>query len=130
MRLPAYLAARGEPQTVESLAGHEALLFSSRSQKQPWRLRDERGEWGKAPIRGRLRLDSGEALHDAALAGLGIAYLPEFMIAEDLAAGRLQQVLHAVTGEEVRIVALYPNKRLLEPRVRRFLDLLVDTLGG
>lgn len=127
---PAYLAARGEPQTVESLAGHEALLFSSRSQKQPWRLRDERGEWGKAPIRGRLRLDSGEALHDAALAGLGIAYLPEFMIAEDLAAGRLQQVLHAVTGEEVRIVALYPNKRLLEPRVRRFLDLLADTLGG
>jgi len=64
------------------------------------------------------------------LAGLGIAYLPEFMIAEDLAAGRLQQVLHAVTGEEVRIVALYPNKRLLEPRVRRFLDLLVDTLDG
>lgn len=52
------------------------------------------------------------------------------MIAEDLAAGRLQQVLRAVEGEEVRIVALYPNKRLLEPRVRRFLDLLVDTLGG
>ncbi len=127
---PAYLAARGEPQTVESLAGHEALLFSSRNQKQPWRLRDERGEWVKAPVRGRLRLDSGEALRDAALSGLGIAYLPEFMIAEDLAAGRLRQVLRAVAGEEVRIVALYPNKRLLEPRVRRFLDLLVDTLGG
>lgn len=130
MRLPAYLAARGEPLTVESLAGHEALLFSSRNQKQPWRLRDERGEWVKAPVRGRLRLDSGEALRDAALSGLGIAYLPEFMIAEDLAAGRLRQVLRAVAGEEVRIVALYPNKRLLEPRVRRFLDLLVDTLGG
>lgn len=127
---PAYLTARGEPHTVESLAGHEALLFSSRNQKQLWRLRDERGEWVKAPVRGRLRLDSGEALHDAALAGLGIAYLPEFMIAEDLATGRLQQVLRAVEGEEVRIVALYPNKRLLEPRVRRFLDLLVDTLGG
>ncbi|MBH3137865.1 LysR family transcriptional regulator [Serratia marcescens] len=127
---PAYLAARGEPQTVESLAGHEALLFSSRNQKQLWRLRDERGEWVKAPVRGRLRLDSGEALRDAALSGLGIAYLPEFMIAEDLAAGRLRQVLRAVAGEEVRIVALYPNKRLLEPRVRRFLDLLVDTLGG
>ncbi|MHD0457693.1 LysR family transcriptional regulator [Serratia marcescens] len=127
---PAYLAARGEPLTVESLAGHEALLFSSRNQKQPWRLRDECGEWVKAPVRGRLRLDSGEALRDAALSGLGIAYLPEFMIAEDLAAGRLQQVLRAVAGEEVRIVALYPNKRLLEPRVRRFLDLLVDTLGG
>ncbi|WJD89761.1 LysR family transcriptional regulator [Serratia marcescens] len=127
---PAYLAARGEPLTVESLAEHEALLFSSRNQKQPWRLRDERGEWVKAPVRGRLRLDSGEALRDAALSGLGIAYLPEFMIAEDLAAGRLRQVLRAVAGEEVRIVALYPNKRLLEPRVRRFLDLLVDTLGG
>jgi len=127
---PAYLAARGEPQTVESLAGHEALQFSSRNQKQPWRLRDERGEWVKAPVRGRLRLDSGEALRDAALSGLGIAYLPEFMIAEDVAAGRLRQVLRAVAGEEVRIVALYPNKRLLEPRVRRFLDLLVDTLGG
>ncbi|WP_413503379.1 LysR substrate-binding domain-containing protein [Serratia grimesii] len=69
-------------------------------------------------------------MRDAALSGLGIAYLPDFLVTEDLAAGHPKQVLADVEGEEVRIVTLYPNKRLLEPRVRRFIDLMVEELGS
>ncbi|CAI1526739.1 LysR family transcriptional regulator [Serratia ficaria] len=127
---PAYLASRGEPRNIDALAEHQCLLFSSRNQKQSWRLRDAHGDWVRAPARGRLRFDSGEALRDAALTGLGIACLPDFLAAEALAAGRLRRVLAGVEGEEVRIVALYPNKRLLEPRVRRFIDLMVEELSG
>jgi LysR substrate binding domain len=75
-----------------------------------------------------LRLDSGEAIRDAAIAGLGIAFLPDFLVAEDLAVGRLRQVLSDVGADDVKIVAIYPNKRLLEPRVRRFIDLMVEEL--
>jgi DNA-binding transcriptional LysR family regulator len=127
---PSYLAERGEPLKVDDLAGHDCLLFSSRNRKQSWRLPGDDGAWSKAPGRSRLRLDSGEAIRDAAASGLGIAQLPDFLVAQDLAAGRLQQVLPALAMGEVKIVSIYPTRRLLEPRVRHFIDLLALELGG
>jgi DNA-binding transcriptional LysR family regulator len=126
---PAYLSKRGEPQTIVDLAAHDGLIFSSRNQRQGWRLRAERGPWTKAQVRSRLRFDSAEALRHCALAGLGIALLPDFLIKEDLSAGRLREILPGFKADEVKIVTLYPNKRLLEARVRRFIDLMVEELG-
>lgn len=125
---PSYLAGRGEPGDIDALAAHDCLLFSSRGQRQGWRFRTDGGGWTKAQGRSRLRLDSAEALRDAALAGLGIALLPDILVAEDMAAGRLRQVLPDLETDEVRIVAIYPSKRLLEPRVRRFIDFAVEAL--
>lgn len=126
---PSYIAERGEPLSLDELAGHDCLIFSSRNRRQSWRFVGADGAWVKAQVRSRLRLDSGEALRDAAVAGLGIAFLPDFLVAEDLAAGRLQQVLPDLEAEEVKIVTIYPTRRLLEPRVRRFIDLMVEELG-
>lgn len=126
---PSYIAERGEPTDIDDLAGHDRLIFSSRGWRQSWRFRGGDGSWVKAQGRSRLRLDSGEALRDAAVAGLGIAFLPEFLVARDLAAGRLQQVLPGLDAGDVEIVTIYPSRRLLEPRVRRFIDLMVEELG-
>ncbi|WIG96763.1 LysR family transcriptional regulator [Myxococcus sp. SDU36] len=122
---PSYLAARGEPQTLEELATHDCLLFSSRSRRQRWRLRPKGGAYVTVEGRSRLRLDSGEALRDAAVAGLGIAFLPAFLVGEDLARGRLKALLPSCETEVVRIMAFYPSKRHLPAKVRRFIDLLV-----
>lgn len=127
---PAYIAARGKPRDLDDLAAHDCLVFSSRNQRQSWRFPGEQGGWIKAQGRSRLRLDSGEALLDAARAGLGIAFLPDFLVAEDLAAGRLCRILPGHGSGDVPIIALYPDKRLLEPRVRRFIDLMVEELGA
>lgn len=51
------------------------------------------------------------------------------LVAEDVAAGRLQQVLPDLEAGDVKIVAIHPTRRLLEPRVRRFIDLMVEELG-
>jgi DNA-binding transcriptional LysR family regulator len=126
---PTYIAARGEPSDIEDLVAHDCLIFSSRGQRQGWRFRGEGGSWVKAQGRSRLRLDSGEAIRDAAIAGLGIALLPDFLVVEELAAGRLQQVLPGLETDDVKIVTIYPDKRLLEPRVRRFIDLMVEELA-
>ncbi|WP_437287574.1 LysR family transcriptional regulator [Sorangium sp. So ce406] len=127
---PSYIAARGEPRSLDDLAGHDCLIFSSRNRRQSWRFVGDDGAWVKAQGPGRLRLDSGEAIRDAAVAGLGVAFLPDFLVAKDLAAGRLQQVLPDVEAEDVKIVTIYPTRRLLEPRVRRFIDLMVEELGS
>lgn len=75
---PSYIAERGEPLSLDELAGHDCLIFSSRNRRQSWRFVGADGAWVKAQGRSRLRLDSGEALRDAAVAGLGIAFLPDF----------------------------------------------------
>ncbi|WGF89228.1 LysR family transcriptional regulator [Marinivivus vitaminiproducens] len=125
---PSYLAGRGEPKDLDGLAGHDRLIFSSRARRQSWRFRDGHGGWIKAPGRSRVGLDSGEALRDAALGGLGIALLPDFLTTGDLAAGRLRHVLPNLDAGELEVTALYPSRRLLEPRVRRFIDLLAREL--
>ncbi|MBY3215204.1 LysR family transcriptional regulator [Rhizobium laguerreae] len=126
---PSYLAERGEPRDVDDLAVHDCLISAGRNQRQGWRFRGEGGPWVKAQGRSRLRLDSAEAIRDAARAGLGIALLPDFLVTDDLAAGRLRQILADLETDDAKIVTLYPDKRLLEPRVRRFIDLIVEELG-
>ena len=126
---PSYLKRRGEPREVEDLARHDCLIFSSHARRQAWRFRDPGGAWVRAPGRSRLRLDSAEAIRDAALSGLGVALLPDFLITEALAAGHLRQILPRLETDEVRVLALYPDRRLLESRVRRFIDLLARQLN-
>ena len=126
---PAYLAERGEPVRIDALGDHDRLVFSSRGRRQGWRFRGEDRTWTTAQGRSRLRLDSGEALCDAAVAGLGLAFLPEFVVEADLEAGRLRRLLPEIDGGDAIITAIYPSRRLLEPRVRRFIDLMVERLG-
>lgn len=125
---PSYFDERDRPSTEEQLGLHDLLQFASRGERQGWRLGDEDGNRVRVQARVRLRLDSAEALREAALAGMGIALLPRFVIGGDIAAGRLEQVLPHVDTGTVPIVALYPHKRLLEPRVRHFIDMLIENL--
>jgi DNA-binding transcriptional LysR family regulator len=83
----------------------------------------------RAQGRSRLRLDNGEAIRQACLSGLGIALLPAFLVGEDVRDGTLVELLPAVESPRVPVVALYPHRRFLEPRVRAFIDLLVDHLA-
>ncbi|MBX5225560.1 LysR family transcriptional regulator [Rhizobium sp. NLR9b] len=126
---PSYLSERGMPRDIGDLAAHDCLFFTSRGQRQGWRFRSG-GGWIKAQGRSRLRLDNGEAVRDACMAGLGIALLPHFVVAAELTAGRLRQVLSDLETDDTKIVALYPDKGMLEPRVRCFIDLLFEEIGG
>ncbi len=123
---PAYLQAHGVPQTADDLFNHQCLIFSSRLKRQPWRLKEATGEWVKVSPNSRLRLDSGDALLDAALLGLGIAYLPDFLTDKYIDAGRLIPLLPSYDTEEVPVHAIYPSKRHLPPKVRCLIDLMVE----
>ena len=127
---PAYFNGRDRPLNVEQLTRHELLQFASRSERQGWHLQEEDGTWVRAQGQVRLRLDSAEALRAMALDGLGIALLPHLLVRADIEEGSLEQVLPRLDHGQVPILALYPHKRLLEPRVRRFIDLLSEDLKG
>lgn len=123
---PSYFEDRARPATAEQLSRHDLLQFTSGGQKQSWRLQGSDGIWFRPQGRTRLKLEGAAALQDAALGGLGIALLPRIVVEADIDLGTLEQVLPEVNCGRITIVALYPHRRLLEPRVRLFIDSLVD----
>ena len=125
---PSYFETRDRPLHAEQLSTHNLMMFASGHERQGWVLQEEDGTAYRAQGHVRLRCDSGEALREAALAGRGIALLTRVMIGEGIAQGRLEHVLPRVSFGTVPIVALYPHKRLLDARVRRFIDMLSDDL--
>ncbi|WP_199485862.1 LysR family transcriptional regulator [Roseibium album] len=125
---PSYFETRERPLNAEQLSRHDLLQFASGHERQSWILHEEDETAFRVQGRVRLRCDSGEALREAALAGRGIALLTRIMVGQDIAEGRLEHVLPRVKFGAVPIVALFPHKRLLDARVRRFIDMLSEDL--
>ena len=88
---PSYLATHGEPRHPEELAGHACLPYL-RSGPAQW-LFEKRGQRLRIPVQGPLRAGNSEILRDAALAGLGLALLPDFSAGPALRGGALVEVL-------------------------------------
>ena len=125
---PAYLARRGTPQTLDDLAGHDVLTFSYRRSTA---MAPQRDSGRSIDRRGTLRLtaNNGETMRRMAVAGMGIARMGEFHIREDLAAGRLIEILpEAVIGDTEDIHAVFPGGRHVPHRVRAFLDFMTPRL--
>jgi len=77
-------------------------------------------------VSGSFESNSAAAVYHAALAGLGIARLAMYLVGSDVKAGRLVRVLPAHVHEKASILAVYPHRRHLSPRVRSFVDFLVE----
>ena len=119
---PGYWAERGVPRAPEDLRGHECLLYSSLDTPRVWRFRG-----GKSVrVSGRFSVNHGESLRAAALEGLGVAYMPEFLVGGDLASGRLVSALDDFAQSKMKVYALHPKSRNLAPKVRVFVDFLVS----
>jgi len=123
---PAYLARKGTPEAPADLVHHDCLIYSLLRVRDEWRFR-ERGarELFSVPVAGRFSAASGAVLRQAALAGMGLAVLPSFMVARDIQAGRLIPVVDSFQGVELGVYALYPQARRVPGKVRAFVDLLV-----
>jgi len=120
---PAYLARKGEPLTPADLLRHNCLHYTLVSEEAEWRFRGKDGPLS-VPARGNFEAGNGTVLHRAALEGLGLAVLPSFMVAQDVAAGRLALVLEGQRQAEIGIYAVVAHRRQMPPRIRAFLDFL------
>ena len=127
---PSYFAQRDRPTRIEHLTTHSLLHFMNKGRRENWLLREHGSDWVRAAGQSKLSLDNGEAIRQVALDGGGIALLPHILIRDDLASERLEQVLPNVDCGTLNIYALYPHKRLLEPRVRHFINMLAGQIGN
>jgi DNA-binding transcriptional LysR family regulator len=122
---PSYLARKGTPASFDDLGGHDCLVYSLLKATDEWRFRDGK-QVVTAAVEGRFSAASGALLRRAAVAGLGLAVVPTFMVSGDLASGRLRQVLaSSFEGVTLGLYAVYPQVRRVPSKVRAFVDLLV-----
>jgi DNA-binding transcriptional LysR family regulator len=114
---PCYLARQGIPTVPRDVARHRCVGFAPLAWRDTWRLGTE-----SVPVRPVLLTDNAESLRAAALAGIGLAALPDWAVADALASGQLQRVLPESETPASGIFAVYPTNRLMTPKVRAFVD--------
>lgn len=120
---PAYIKARGEPQTVSDLVSHDTITYGRSGFVQAWILQEEAVQ-AFNPV-SRFRFDDIDAIADAAAEGLGLAWLPYWLVRDRLAKGELVQVLHHVPSHVSEVWALWPDGPHLPTRIRAAIDALV-----
>jgi len=124
---PAYLAERGAPRTPQELAAHDGLLTGPANSE--WTLRDEAGAHVAVSPRSRMVANEGRVLAAAAIAGLGIAVLPERLCAAERDDGRLLRVLPGWNAGQVTTSLVMPHRRGQLPGVRATVEFLVECLA-
>lgn len=123
---PDYLARRGEPRTPADLADHDGLRYTNITRQHYWTLIGPDGTRHVAEPADRLTANNGNLLTRAAVAGLGIAAQPTFIMHEALEAGQLRPVLCDYRLPGVAMYAVFPPGRYQARRVRVFADFLAE----
>jgi DNA-binding transcriptional LysR family regulator len=126
---PDYLRERGKPDTPADLAGHDCLSYSYVSSPNEWYLAGADGEH-MVKVHGPIVTSHRHVLRSAALRGLGIAYGPIDFFRDDIAAGRLVQVLPDYELPRATIYAVYPATRRLSAKVKAFNDFMARTFAA
>jgi DNA-binding transcriptional LysR family regulator len=126
---PAYLEARGVPKSIADLSAHNCIGYRlvSSDAVYAWELQD-RGREVSVAVSGSVRVTDSSYARDLALEGIGIAYLFEPLIREDLRAGRLLRVLPAASIEEPGLFLYFPRYASETPKLRAFIDVARKTL--
>ena len=128
---PGYLARHGTPRSPDGLADHRSVGFLSSRTGAPLRFAFTlAGGVVERDLRPALVATGAETMIAAARLGLGLIQAPRYHLAEDLAAGRLVEVLAGAPPPPSPVSVLYPRDRHLSPRVRPFLDWIAGIAFG
>ncbi|ATU92115.1 LysR family transcriptional regulator [Phyllobacterium zundukense] len=125
---PAYLDRHGIPATIEELDRHKGIFYANRGAAD-WSFATETGA---AVVRGRigLRVNNGDMMRDAAIAGIGIALLPTFIAGMALKSGQLQAINVGVKAEVEHIFIAHPEGRMPSAKLRALADHLRKAFGS
>ncbi len=126
---PAYLAQQGKPNKVTQLVDHHLLIMNPMNNTPKLDLVSSENEHFILDSKPRLLVDDFAILKQSIIDGLGIAVLPDYMGREELASGRLVNILPDWGLKAVDIYALYPRHRAKIPKVRAFLDFVAALYG-
>lgn len=123
---PEFLKKHGAPSSPNDLGDVPCIVDTNHMRRANWCFLDENGEEFSVPVRGNIEVNSPEVARRAALAGLGLALLPEFSIEKELEDGSLISLLEDRIPSGGGIYAVYPHRRHVPGKVRVFVDFLTQ----
>tara|TARA_R110002049_G_scaffold23781_6_gene84723 strand:- start:114156 stop:115067 length:912 start_codon:yes stop_codon:yes gene_type:complete len=121
---PAFLAAAGMPRDFADLANFNCLRTSNAVNRNAWQAQIH-GITYTVDANGNFVGNSADAVYQAALAGLGIARLSTYLVADKIASGALVHLFPAYAQTHADVTATFADKRNLSPKTRVFVDFLV-----
>jgi DNA-binding transcriptional LysR family regulator len=128
-----YIARHGVPRTIDSLREHRAVnyLSSATGRRLPFEFMVG-GELRRVQVPGTVSVRQADAYHACCKVGLGLIQVPRYHIEDELADGRLVEVLAEFCPPPMPVSVLYPASRQLSPRVRVFIDWVIERMpaGG
>ena len=123
---PEYLSKYGKPTTPQELRNHQCINLTG---LESWTFATA-AEPLNFKVKGRVRVDHGEAVRDACVNGMGIAKCATWIAYEHLKRGELVQILEDYPlVDDAAVWAVYPSSRLLAPKVRAFIDYFSQYYG-
>lgn len=123
---PGYFQTHGRPLRIEDLGRHRLLHYCNGS---IWQLLSPSGERRQVRSPGWLTVNDGQSLLNAAISGLGIAWLPAFLYEDALQKGLVEEAIPALPVEPLGIHAIHPPGQALDPKRRAFIDFLTEALA-
>jgi len=126
---PAYLARFGRPVHPLDLATHRCLSYAQPPAPETWHFSNDAGDHASVRPGGPLRVNNGDALMPALLAGLGIAALPDFIVADALAERRLEVILAGWHMPQSALYFVTPSAGPRPARIEALADFLVERLA-
>lgn len=123
---PDYLTRQGEPGSLDELARHQLLHYSLLSMSQEWGFNAADFK----PDTVRLSANNGEILLQAAIQGMGVAMLPDFIVEHALAAGQLRVIDKLTARPPIGLYALRPSRQYTPSRVEAFIAYLRQQFSG
>ncbi|HEX8443163.1 MAG TPA: LysR family transcriptional regulator [Allosphingosinicella sp.] len=125
---PAYLERQGRPEQPQDLNGHDLLYYANLAMSEQFRFKvGDRTEQVTGTV--RMRADSGDLLKEAAIAGLGVVQLPNFIASAAIRSGELEVLLRGYPLPEVGLHAVMPPGRAGTARIRAIVDFLAERFG-
>lgn len=125
---PDYLARFGIPEKPEDLNGHSCLVNWASAPRNKWHFKSPSGN-STIAVTGRMQANVADALRVAAIEGMGLVMLASYVVSRDIEKGKLRPVLESYTLPPLDIHAVYPHRKYLSAKVRRFLEFLQGWLG-
>ncbi|QUM76840.1 LysR family transcriptional regulator [Moritella sp. 24] len=126
---PDYLKRQGTPQTLADLSQHSIISYSHLKQPNIWSLKDASGQSHQVQLTSRVLSNSSEMELSLCLAGHGITRMPRFNLGDEIETGKLVELLSDYQRQEINLYLIYPSRKYVSSKVRRFIDFVVAELS-
>ena len=126
---PGYLKRNGTPKTPEELKNHACLIYTLSTSPYDWKF-SSGSKSVTVRVNGGIQSNNGQFLMSFLYAGMGIAFLPDFTVGDDIRTGQLKRILEDYPADPHDLYLVYPANRHQSPKLRAFMDMAAEHLSG